>query len=76
MYSSGKKTIKSSQIAKNGPQIVKNENFQKQFFWLFLCHIEPTSQQFCLWPIQRQGGKKLPRYVKNENFGKPFFPQP
>merc|ERR1711947_38723 len=77
-----KKTIKLSKIVKNGPEIVKNENFQKKnFFLLFLCHNEPTCQKLCLrvewvgfWPIQRQRGKnseiffKGPKNVKNENF--------
>ena len=37
-------------------------------FWLFLCHIEPTSQNICLW--------KGPKNVKNDNFEKRkiFFP--
>ena len=59
-----KKQIKSSKIVKNGPQIVKNENFPKMFvFLLFRCHNEHTCQKWCL---QVEWGGLWPRNTKRE----------
>merc|ERR1712156_70378 len=42
-----KNSIKSSKIVKNGPQIVKNKNFQKKFFFAFFYVIMSLHAKNC-----------------------------
>ena len=79
-----RKSIKSSKIVKNGPQIVKNKNFQKIFFFCFFYVIMSLHAKNCAC---RSSGvacgqykdkeektlkkvKKGHKNVKNENFEK------
>ena len=79
-----KNSIKLSKIVKNGPQIVKNENFQKTFFFCSFYVIMSLHAKNC---VCRSNGLacgqykdkeektqkktlKCPKSVKNENFEK------
>merc|ERR1712223_964737 len=79
-----KNSIKSSKIVKNGPQIVKNKNFQENFFFCFFYVIMSLHAKNCAC---RSNGvacgqykdkeektlkkvKKGHKNVKNENFEK------
>ena len=79
-----KNSIKSSKIFKNGPQIVKNENFQKTFFFCFfyvimslhakngVCRSNGLACDQCKDKEEKTQKKTLkgPKNVKNENFEK------
>ena len=79
-----KKSIKCSKIVKNGPEIVKNENFQKKIFFCSFYVIMSLHAKNC---VCRSNGLacgqykdkeektpkktlKGPKNVKNENFEK------
>ena len=58
-----KNSIKSSKIVKNGPQIVKNENFQKNFFFCSFYVIMSLHAKYC---VCRSNGVACGQYKDKE----------
>ena len=57
-----KNLIKSSKIVKNGPQIVRNENFQKKFFCSFCVKMSIHAKN-C---VSRLNGLACGQYIDKE----------
>lgn len=58
-----KNLIKSSKIVKNGPQIVRNENFQNNFFFCSFCVKMSIHAKNC---VSRLNGLACGQYIDKE----------